>query len=109
MSILVIKPSTNITNAPQINDILKLGIAKGFKASKKSADKCDILIITDGITTQAADIKLVTEKLVPPRSKGATRWVKRIDISFHNIRNLTSSEQAIVNNINWSSSNVRFK
>jgi len=91
LPILVIKPSTNIVNAPQINEILKLGVATGFKATKKSADKCNTLIITDGVTTQAANITNVSEKSVPPRSKGATRWVKRIDISFDNIRNLTSS------------------
>jgi len=109
LSIILIKPSTNIVNAPQFNDILKLGIATGFKATKKRADTCSTLIITDGVNTQAANIINVTEKLVPPRSKGATQWVKRIDISFDNVRNISASEQIVVNGIKWSSANVRFK
>ncbi|OCH17622.1 hypothetical protein [Aliivibrio logei] len=108
MPILVVKPSVNVPNEPQFKDIIISRMASGFFASKKSADNCLIIIITDGISCKAGRIVSVTEKLVPPKSQNAKKWIKRIDVTFDSVRNLSFQEKTQISAINWSSRNVRF-
>ena len=108
MSILVIKPSTNIPNEPQFSDIISSKVARGFFASKKSADQCSTIFVTDGLAYKAAEITNVTEKLIPPNGALAEQWIKRIDVTFDHVRDLISAEYNKVNMISWSSRNVRF-
>jgi len=108
MPIFVVKPSENEPGKPQFSNIITSRIAEGFFASKKSTAQCDTIIITDGVASKAATITSISEQLVPPKSPKAKKWIKRVDVTFKDVRDLTSSEKLQVNSISWSSRNVRF-
>ncbi|EGQ8947407.1 hypothetical protein DC848_RS22795 [Vibrio parahaemolyticus] len=108
MPLFVVKPSENEPRKPQFSDIISSGIAEGFFASKNSTSNCTTIVITDGVNSKAATIKNISEYLVPPKSPTAKRWIKRVDVQFEDVRDLTPQELSQVRTIKWSSRNVRF-
>ena len=108
MPLFIVKPSVNEPGKPQFSDIISSGIAEGFFATKKSTSKCTTIVITDGVSSKAATIKHISENLVPPKSPTAKKWIKRVDVEFAHVRDLTPKELLQVRTIKWSSRNVRF-
>jgi hypothetical protein len=95
---IVVKPSHNAQHLDSFEQIKNQRSAVGFRGKLENVQMLDYIVVTDGTESFIGKIKQV--------KKIESDTIPRVIIDFEYLKEFDSE---VINNIRWSSSNVRYK